>query len=278
MKKFFTFLLILLALGLLWVGYNSRPAASAQSVIVAAVDLPVGRVIQASDLTVKTLLPENIPAGAFTNAEDLVGEQVGAARSAGDVITDAHLGMTSLPLFPGERGVGVEVSDSGGLAGVLQAGDRVDVTAVLLRTGNTSNVYSKVVAEGLRVIYVSPEFRALETNPEAQAAAQANSSSAATQRRASRGTINLAVSINATVVSYVFAEAVGHRSITVSLLDLLPALDHSPDVEMSLLLSPQTGQNETIFTSGVYLPNLVVLPEDVPAITPTPILDEIPGP
>ncbi len=272
MKRISTIIIAVIGVALLFAFYQSRPANQAQPVIVAAVNLPAGSVIMAEDLKTVRIEPDAIPAGAFSVPDALIGQPVGVTRTSGDIITQTHLGEVSLPLYPGERAVGVSVTDSGGLAGLLQAGDYVDVTAVMLRTEGSSNVYSKVVAEDLRVIYVSPEFRALELNPEAQATAQASGSSySTTQKRSVRGTVNLAVPIDATVVSYIFADAIGHQSVTVSLLDLLPALDHSTDVEMSLLMSSiGATQDGPIYSSGVFLPDLVIHPGEY-AGTPTPI-------
>jgi len=269
MKKVLPIILILLALALLWAWYTTRPAASAQAVIVAAVDLPAGHMLQEEDLVAKEMLPGAIPEGAFASVDALLGKQLHIDRTSGDVLTSAHLGEPSLPLAPNERAVGVQVSDSGGLAGVLRPGDYVGVTAVMLRTGSTSNVYSKVVAEGLRVVYVSPEFRALHLDPEAQATAD-SSSAVVTQRRSQTGTVNLAVPVDATTVSYVFADAIGHyETVVISLLDLLPALDHASDIELSLFLEPDLSGD--VYSSGIYLPDLIVLPEIVPTLTPTPV-------
>ncbi|MBT3391366.1 MAG: Flp pilus assembly protein CpaB [Chloroflexi bacterium] len=273
MKRIPILIVALIGLALLFAWYQSQPVNQAQPVIVAANGLPAGHVIQATDLKTVRLDPDVIPEGAFSQIDALIGQPVGVTRTIGDIITQTHLGEVSLPLYPGERAIGISLSDSGGLAGLLQAGDYVDVTAVMLRTEGSSNVYSKVVAEDLRVIYVSPDFRALELNPEAQATAQASGSSyATTQKRSARGTVNLAVPIDATVVSYVFADAIGHQSVTVSLLDLLPALDHSTDVEMSLLMSNSAAvQDGPIYSSGVFLPDLVVRPDEHSA-TPTPVM------
>ena len=161
MKKFLLILLILVSVGLLAAWWTTRPAASAQEVIVAGGDLAVGHVITGEDLSTASYLPGALPEGALQGEAALVGQQLRVARAAGDVITAMHLGTPRLPLAADERAVGVEVTDSGGLAGVLQIGDRVGVTAVMLRTENTSNVYSKVVANGLRVVYVSPTFPGL---------------------------------------------------------------------------------------------------------------------
>lgn len=266
MKKFLLIILILVSVGLLTAWWTTRPAASAQEVLVAAGELAVGHVITGEDLSTASYLPGALPNGAFQNETELLGKQLRVARAAGDVITAMHLGTPRLPLAADERAVGVEVTDSGGLAGVLQVGDRVGVTAVMLRTENTSNVYSKVVANGLRVVYVSPTFRALELDAGAQATARAESAYAAPQQRSPTGTVNLAVPVDATVVSYVFAEAIGHQSVTIGLLDLLPALDHATDIELSLFLEPE--QPKAIYSAGIYVPDLIMRPGELPKITP----------
>ncbi len=272
MRKIGLFFLTLIAIALLLAWFVSRPQAQYRPVVVAAADLPAGHIIQEPDLRVVNLPPASIPEGAFATPDDLIGQPVRVARTAGDILTTAHLGEEHLPLLPNEREVGVTVTDAAGLAGTLKPGDRVGVTAVLLRTENTSNVYAKVVAEGLRVLYVSPEFRAL--SPEAQATAQASSSGIVTQRRVTQGAVNLAVPVDATVVSYVFADAIGAQSEVVSLLELLPALDHASDIQLSLFLEPEQPDGN-VYTSGLYVPELVKLPgkitpQPTPTATPTP--------
>ena len=274
MKKVLLIVLVLVAVGLLAAWWTTRPAASAQDVVVAAAPLPVGHVIAADDLEKASFLPQALPEQTFSAKDALIGQQLKVERAIGDVISPDHLGKPRLPLAADERAIGVEVTDSGGLAGVLQVGDRVGVTAVMLRTDNTSNVYSKVVAKNLRVVYVSPSFRALELDPEAKETAQADNAYAATQKRSSTGTVNLAVPVDATLVSYVFSEMIGHQSVTIGLLDLLPALDHATDIELSLFLEPN--QPEDVYSAGVYVPDLIKLPQDfptptlVPGMTPTP--------
>ena len=158
MRKTLPILMIGLALIGAW--YFLQPEKTSQ-VIVAGQDLPVGHTLTAGDLRLENL-PEKMTTEAYTDPAEAVGQTLRVERSAGDVIATTHIGVNYLRPNPGERGVGVAVNDSGGLAGVLKPGDYVGVTAVLLRAGNVAGTYAKVIVENLRVLYVSPEFHAFD--------------------------------------------------------------------------------------------------------------------
>ena len=119
----------------------------------------------------------------------------------------------------------------------------------------------------------SPASPASKPVPKAPAADEANGSamsgSTSTPSRDSLGVVVLAVPTGAVVVSYDFAPfGVESAMQTINVIDLLPALDHASNVQLSLFMQPDEAQNFS--TSGVFLPDLVM----TPGPSPTPDPDE----
>jgi len=252
--------------------FMMRPEPSA-SVIVAAERLPSGHTITEADLQVRSLPGSLVPQGALTNLADAVGKTLSMDRTVGDFIFANNLGGESLELAPDERAVAIHVTDSAGMAGLLKAGDTVGLTATFggqsfSEEGQTGS-FAKNLAGGLRVLYISPEFKSID--PGVVAASNGSSggfaaSGSTPAQRSKEGVVVLAIPISMQTIAYDFT-AYGSESETrqVYLIDLLPALDQSKEVALSLVLEPK---NPTAYTSsGIFLPDLVIPPG--PSPTPT---------
>lgn len=289
MKKLFPLLIaglvFFVALGL------SRPEKQT-NIVVAAVDLPARHTLQEGDLILKAFPESNIPEGAISDPQALYGQTLRVDRMAGDIILPVHLGGEKLEIQPDERAIALRVNDSSGLAGLIQPGDLVGVTAVLRSVNGT---FSKYIAGGLRVLYISPEFRLNQPAP--QATQPAGGFAGMGQERANTGVVVLAVPITTQVLLYDFPFQDGTiltEERMVNLIDLLPALDQAQDVELSLVLESPAAAD---FNSpGIYLPDLALTPEptatpdltatalytpvitdSVVAETPTPAVYQMPG-
>ena len=110
---------------------TSRPPA-ATPVAVAALDLPAGTVLSASDVAVARLPPAVVPGGVVRDAGTLVGRALAGAVRAGEPLTDVRLigpGLTAL-LPGGLVAAPVRLADLA-VAGLVRTGDRVDVLAAL---------------------------------------------------------------------------------------------------------------------------------------------------
>jgi len=271
-KKYLPYLLAVLvffaALALL------RPPQQ-QPVVTAALDLPAGHILTEGDLALKPVPADLLPPeGAITDPAQAVGQALRVDRTAGDLILTAHLGEKPVTLQPDERAVAVQVSDSAGLAGIIRAGDRVGVTAVLTDGDYTvQGVFSKAAVENLRVLYIQPSFQAEDP---AEAAGQIITpdpqTGIAVQRQRSReGVVVLAVPIKAQAVVYDFQSS-GIEATTavrlVNAVELLTALDQADNVKLSLYLMPDEAQ--PMNTSGLWLPELVIR-QMTPTPTPTPV-------
>lgn len=249
-----------------------RPEATTP-VVVAAMDLPEGHTLAATDVTVSQVPKSQAPQGAISDPAQLVGQTLRVYRGAGDVINPSHLGGEVIILAPDERAVAIHVTDAAGLAGLIRPGDTVGVTAVM---DSQDGPFAKTVASGLRVLYISPEFKASQGGQSTSSTSSSSGdpfagggSTTAQGPRETEGTVVLAVPVDAITIGYDFSTfGVNSESRLVSLTDLLPALDLVANVQLSLFLEPDAP--ESFITSGIFLPNLVITPGPTPTATPCP--------
>ncbi len=177
------------------------------NIVVAARDLGAGEVLTAADLATVPVSPENAPADAVTNPEQLIGQTLAVVRFTGEPITPRHLGP-SVTLQPNERGVAVRVTKDRGLAGLLRPGMRVGVVATLPDPTNSKGAFAKATLENLRVLYVPPDFQASAYTPVEIATANVEggvmtNTTANTQGRlANEGVIVLAAPIDPQPILY----------------------------------------------------------------------------
>jgi pilus assembly protein CpaB len=269
MKKYLPILIALpvFLLSLLFL----RPEATVP-ILVAAIDLPEGHTLVASDVTLSQVPKSQASQGAFNDPSQVVNQTLRVFRGAGDVITPSHLGGEAITLASNERAIAIHVSDASGLAGLLRPGDTVGVTAVMAQLDGS---FAKTVASSLRVLYISPEFKATQGTVQATSSSVTGSSftggvSASLQhQRELEGTVVLAVPVEAITIGYDFSTfGINSESRLVSLTDLLPALDLVDYVHLSLFLEPDVA--ESFITSGLFLPDLVITPRPTPTATPCP--------
>ncbi|HEY0773750.1 MAG TPA: Flp pilus assembly protein CpaB [Nocardioidaceae bacterium] len=105
------------------------PPVATRTVLTAARDLPAGAVLDPGDLTRSAFLPGTVPAGALTEASEVVGRTTTGPVHAGEALTDVRLVSGSLlDGYPGRVAVPVRVADPGAVA-LLRVGDLVEVIA-----------------------------------------------------------------------------------------------------------------------------------------------------
>ncbi len=256
----------------------ASPGAKAK-IVVAARNLPAGYTLRAGDVETVEIPQAQAPQkGTYSDPQEVVGKTLRVPRVAGDPITAAVLGGVpdlSDRLKPNERLVAVKVSLSSGIAGLLKEGDKVGVTMVYGGgVGASSAPYAKAVLEGLRVVYVSPDFQVKPEESPGEAAgggAFGGSGSAAAigaPSQARTGVVALAVPIQTQAVVYDFSAEGGDPQVRyANAVELLSALDQT-NAKLSLYLAPPKSQ--PLATSGLFLPELVVTPPPTPTPTPTP--------
>ena len=103
-------------------------------VLVAARDLPSGRVLRGSDLARREMPSAFVPGGALSvdAAARAVGQQLVFALRRGDALVEAHLAGGEGPtlaarLQRGTRAVTVPVDEVSSQAGLVRPGDRIDL-------------------------------------------------------------------------------------------------------------------------------------------------------
>ena len=142
-------------------------------VVVAARDLGAGSILTPADLKTVVLPLEQAPSDALADPTPLVGESLAVVRYTGEPVTPKHLGP-AVVLAPDERGIAVRVEADTGLAGLLRPGMEVGVIATLESPVSSSDFgtvsgrglpFAKSVLEGLRVLYVPPDFQARPSQP-----------------------------------------------------------------------------------------------------------------
>lgn len=134
-------------------------------VVVAALQIPFGKKVEASDLKVATMPKSMVPSSALTEAEEIEGRVATTTIYPGEMILKEKVAAfgggsaLSAVIAPNKRAVTVRVNDVIGVAGFLMPGNRVDIVAAK-RDGNR-NYESRTLLENVKVLAVdqtaSPE-------------------------------------------------------------------------------------------------------------------------
>jgi Flp pilus assembly protein CpaB len=120
-------------------GGAAATVAVTTPVVQAAANIPLGAVIAANQVTVKTVPATSAPVNAFSDTSQVVGRIARQAITAGDTITTADFASGNTAqgdqiveaLKSGFRAMAVEVDQGSGVGTLIQPGDRVDVVIAL---------------------------------------------------------------------------------------------------------------------------------------------------
>ena len=250
-----------------------RPAPS-KTVVTAAHDLRAGHTLTESDLVLLSMPANAVASDALTDKSLAVGQTLRIDRGQGDILRTSNLGEM-ITLQPDERAIAVKITDATGLAGLLLPGQQVGIVAsIQSQATDSQGTFSKATIEGLRIMYIDPRFAAMSDSTVSSQAdntttslTASNSASLPTDR-AQQGFVVLAVPTSLQTILYDFsADNAASESRQVNVLELLAALGSTNGTEISLYLMP--GENAASFSSpGLWLPDLVVTPQET--LTPTP--------
>jgi len=151
------------------------PAAATHAVLVAARDVPPRKVLTAADLTVVQYAVADVPPASLAKAESAIGLVAQTPLQKGQPVLSNQVGKDAgagtlpayLPLAPGIVALTVPSNEQQGVAGYIQAGDYIDIVAVIAPKANaTSNV--RTIYSNIRVIRVGPAAVAAGTAAVAQ--------------------------------------------------------------------------------------------------------------
>jgi pilus assembly protein CpaB len=161
-----------IAFSVLWLrepaaAVTELPAITAQSVLTAARALPTGTLLRADDLRWVQLATAEIPPGSLARGPATETGMLGAATRrdfrSGEVLIEDQLIKPSDPGFlpavlaPGTRATSIPVNPAEGGAGLITAGDRVDV--ILTQTfddkvSRSQRSVGETILTNLRVIAI----------------------------------------------------------------------------------------------------------------------------
>ena len=142
--------------------------SSGPRVVVAAVALEPGRVLQAPHLQVHSW-PVQAPSGAFDSVDKLVGRVSRQGLLPGEPVLEARLapvdgrGGLSATLAEGKRAITVRVNDVIGVAGFALPGTYVDV--IVSARDARNEPFARIVLERIKVLAVAQETVADPTQP-----------------------------------------------------------------------------------------------------------------
>ncbi|NPV42316.1 MAG: Flp pilus assembly protein CpaB [Anaerolineae bacterium] len=254
--------------------------APEENVLVAAYDLSMGHIMQEGDVIYATFPKEMVPEDAVYEPAEMVGLTLLTGRSQGDIIRKANLGTEPMALAPNERAVAITVNNASGLAGLLRPGDMVGVTAVI-DSGSIGEIgtFSKAAVENLRVLYLSPDFQAVDEQNNVITSQTDNTTATVQKERKSEGALVLAVPIESETIVYEFKDVepeLGTQLRRVNAVEMLIALQASDNAQLYLYLMPRDA--EKMVTSGLWLPELVIKPyKPTPTINPYAVETPMPG-
>ena len=166
-KRIYTILLLAMTVGAIFafstykfVQATPERVASAKvtPVVVAASSLDLGAALRAEDLRTINWPAEAVPAGTFSNPQELVGRGLIMPVAQNEPLLPAKLapvgaGSGLPPMIPdGMRAVSVRVNDVIGVAGYVLPGSKVDVLVTVSPTNQTTDMTSKVILTNVTVL------------------------------------------------------------------------------------------------------------------------------
>lgn len=173
-RRLLTILLIAfaIALGCSFIVYRmvgNRLMAVAQphgaNVIVAANDVKIGSILQATDLTT-TQMVGPLPKGAIVKKEDAIGRGVVSALYQGEPVIDSRLaapgsgGGLAATIQQGMRACAVKVDEVVGVAGFVTPGMRVDVLISGSPVANTNDgPKTKTLLQNIQVLSAGQDIQ-----------------------------------------------------------------------------------------------------------------------
>jgi len=145
---------------------SSRPTTgttATQAVLVAARDISPRSVLVAADLTVAHYVVADVPPAALAKPASAIGLVAQTTLKKGQPVLSNQVGKDAgsgtlaayLPLAPGIVALTVPSNEQEGVGGYVQAGDYIDIVAVVIpKNAVSANV--RTIYSNIRVIRVGP--------------------------------------------------------------------------------------------------------------------------
>jgi pilus assembly protein CpaB len=144
-----------------------------QQIVVAAVDIPLGSAINATQVKTAGWAKESIPPGSIMNTKECVGRVAMRQISAGEPVTESKLvpkegassaGIMTYIVPQGHRAVTVAVNEVAGVAGFLSPQNKVDVVTTVTPTGGQDTI-SKIVLQNVPILAIGQLTEQKEGKP-----------------------------------------------------------------------------------------------------------------
>ncbi|CAM3861201.1 hypothetical protein VA7868_02713 [Vibrio aerogenes CECT 7868] len=157
-----------------WMSRQIQPQAEVEVVerepiVVAALEIPAGTVIESQHLTRKLLEKDWRGENQYTVEEELIGKVAHDTIYPGEILITQRIskkgeGATLAVLIPEDkRAVTIRVNDVIGVAGFLLPGNRVDVLGTVKFGKNSAS--TTTVLKDIRVLAVDQKARTSENKP-----------------------------------------------------------------------------------------------------------------
>lgn len=137
-------------------------SSEAQTVVVAAGDIPIGAKLDPTQMKTTTIPKGSMQPGSANDPKALVGRVVVRHLTAGDAITEQKLmpkegsqmaGVMTYIIPQGHRAVTVGVNEVAGVAGFVAPNNRVDVVLTTpIPRGATNENISKIILQNVTVL------------------------------------------------------------------------------------------------------------------------------
>lgn len=128
-----------------------KQAVATERIVVASEEIPVGSTIDAAKLKLADWPKANVPIGAFTSTEQVVGRVAIERHLPGDPVVEARLipkegtpGILTYKIPEGHRAMTVAVDQVAGVAGFITPGSKVDVVLIATPPGAAQSI-SKIL-------------------------------------------------------------------------------------------------------------------------------------
>ncbi|MDQ6885737.1 MAG: Flp pilus assembly protein CpaB [Gemmatimonadota bacterium] len=133
-------------------------------VVVAAQDVPEGRVLDRIALTTRNWPVQALPAGAYSSIDSVAGRVTRVPVFKGEAFVPGRLapagtgGGLEVKIAPGKRAMSVKINDVAGISGLIQPNSRVDVLVNIrdVRATHEQQV-AKLFMENMRVLSVGQQ-------------------------------------------------------------------------------------------------------------------------
>ncbi len=157
--------------------FLQQAQASAQipmgRIVVAAADLTEGHPIVAADVRLADVPLTNMPPGAFTIMDSVIGRVTRVPVFATEALVPGRLAPVGsgagleVKITPGKRAMAVRIDDVVGLSGLIQPNSRVDVLVTMKGDPNSGQTErAKLFMSNMRVLSVGAQMeRAADGRP-----------------------------------------------------------------------------------------------------------------